>query len=256
MTYWIEVRPWQQRTGRPRFVELDEIGDGYRGFRSVYAYPDDVMQRITEQRGTAELGGVVVYSDVLFFDFDDTDPSDVLLYLYDEGIAHEVYVSGNRSVHIHVRIEPMTGPDVPYSQKMWVLAHTTQADCTFYHAAGQFRLTGTIHEKTGKKKELIRSMDGADLVIPYQSPPPVAYTTPGKLIDASPQFMTHLLRTKTEPGRRVYAWHLAMQAHQEGYAFEDALDKVLWWNRHYSVPPLPTDAVLEKVQSVYKKRSR
>lgn len=248
--FWVEVRPRQMRIARPWFVTLEQLKAGdYVGFRSVYAYPEEVKNLITTNGGTAGLEGQSVFSDMLFVDFDNTDPSELLYFLYDEGVRHEVWASGNRSTHVHVRCEAMFGPDVPWSQKKWVEAHAPGADLTFYHAAGQFRLPRTVHEKTGQRKTFVQGMAGRYLSIPTVARP---LHTPGKQA-RSGIFHSHLLVPKAEGGRRVYVWHLAKQALAEGLTIDVALDGILWWNSRHCTPPLEETVVRSRVSDVYRR---
>lgn len=251
MTHWLEIRAWQERVGVPFFVSLDDYKTGLRyiGFRSVYAYPDHVKQAITEQRSTAGLDWAPVYADQLLVDFDNNDAAagEFVAYLYDEGYACEVYNSGNRSTHVHVWCEPADGTWVPWSQRCWVAKHAPGADLTFYHQAGQFRLPGTRHAKTGRRKELQHELSGKLLAIDRVDKPLATASAP-----KPGAFFAHLLRHKGEGERRVYVWHLAKQARAEGYEFAEALAHILWWNARYCVPALAQDAVRQKVLEVYR----
>lgn len=252
---YVEVRARQVRTGRPFFVLLSNLeGGAYHGFRSVYAYTAETKAAIEAKGSTADLAGVPVYSDTLFVDFDNTDPSPLLFHLYDEEIAHEVWLSGNRSVHVHIHVEPELGPHVPYSQRCWAEEYAPGCDLSFYHAAGQFRLPRTVHEKTGKRKTFDRASGRKRLEVPRatRAAPAVADVAPGFVHKGA--FVQHLLTRKREGGRRVYAWHLAMQAFDEGVPFDVALQQILWWNSRNCSPPLESSVVVDRCQAVYRKR--
>jgi hypothetical protein len=246
--YWVEVRRWQQRPGKPFFVRLGSE-HGYQGFRSVYAYPSDIKSLIEGTGNMTGLGSLPVYSDMLFLDFDNIDPADTVMHLYDEGIGFTIWTSGNRSVHLHVAIEPMLGPHVPYSQRVWVEQHAPGADLSFYHHSGQFRLNGTPHEKTGKRKALISDRPGDLLTIPVVERPALKAKCEGA---GGTSFMAHLLRRKTEGGRRVYVWHLAKQALADGIPLAVALERILWWNDKHAIPSLDRHQVEDKVYEVYR----
>lgn len=253
-TYWCEVRGTKARRGRPVFVTLDDLEDGgWRGFRSVYAYSDEVKARIEATGKTSDLGGVSVYSDTLFVDFDNqvVAAEQFRLWLIDESCAFSVWDSGNRSYHFHVPIIPMEGSEVPYSQRFWMKEQTPHADVSFYHQAGQFRLPYTQHEKTGQRKYLVNSYDGNRLEIEMQRPPRIA--SPASQISGG-DFFAHLMHGKGEGGRRIYVWRLAMLALNEGLSYDDALRHILWWNDRYCQPPLLDSTVVAKVAEVYKKR--
>ncbi len=251
MTWWTEIRAWQTRVGAPYFERLDQLEHtSCLGFRSVYAYDDATKYQIECEKSTAGLTGVEVYSDQLLLDFDNCDPVDTLLWLYDEGYTHSVWHSGNRSVHVHVAINPMMGSYVPYSQRVWVQRHVPLADTTFYHYAGQFRLPGTRHEKTGRRKVLKHEHYGKRLEIPRTDKPEVTYSVRGNQAGKH-SFFAHLLRVKGEGERTVYAWHLAKEAQARGMDLGEALHHILWWNHRHAKPPLHEDAVRRKVLEVY-----
>ena len=249
--YSVEVRRWQYRVGPPFFVTLGNER-GYQGFRSVYAYPDHVRKHITQTRTTAGIEDMPVFSDMLFLDFDNVDPTDAIMHLYDEGYGFTVWTSGNRSYHVHVSIEPMLDADAPYSQRVWAEKFAPGCDLSFYHHAGQFRLAGTPHEKTGQRKELLRSKVGDLLTIPLVGRPRL--TAPGTMGGRAGNgaFASRLLRGKGEGGRRVYVWHLAKVALAEGLPLDVALREILWWNSRYATPSLNPNQVSEKVHEVYR----
>lgn len=253
--HYIEVRPWKQRRGPPRFVPLGGEA-GQTGFRSVYAYSPEVKAAIETQGSTADLGWAPVYSDCLFVDFDGADPGPFLVWLYDEGYGFELWDSGSKGHHVHVQLEPMEGSSVPHSQKKWVAANVPLADTTFYHQAGQFRLPRTVHDKTGKRKELLAKRGGKRLEIPLVEKP-AAYGDKSLCgLGGEVALAGQLIRSKGQGERSVYVWHLAQCARREGLEFGVALSKILWWNSHYSHPPLPGETVTEKVREVYASSSR
>lgn len=155
----------------PSFIKpLDEVEfTKLRGFRSVYMYGEKAYNRIIEQQAVRGLNAFPVYSDTLFVDFDDGDSSIKRFQsiLDSAGVGYELYFSGKKGHHFHVQIEPMWGSSVPWSQKMWVASlGIDTADTSIYRHTGLIRLPGTIHQDTGKKKELLLRKDGRRLEIP------------------------------------------------------------------------------------------
>jgi len=253
--YWVEVRGSKARRGVPKLVPLDELRQGnWRGFRSVYAYTAEVKDQIIATRSTANLGAVPVYSDELLVDFDHQSPDPLLLHLYDSGVGFELWSSGGKGWHVQVMLEPMFGADVPYSQRHWVAEFAPQADLTFYHQAGQFRLPGTLHEKTGAKKTLVTAWRGDLLEIPQVAVPTRQATVTTS--DSYPDLLASLFVQRGEGGRRIYVWHLAMLAAKAGLSYEAALDHVEKWNQWSCYPKLSKDELISKVKEVYCKRTR
>lgn len=249
--YYIEIRAWTARVGPPFFISLDDTTQ-YLGFRSVYCYPEHVKNIIQETGTSSDLQWAEVYSDTLFLDFDNTDPSELLLFLYDNGYAHSVWDSGNRSVHVHVPIEPMVGSTVPHSQRVWVKTNVPNADPSFYTHAGQFRLPNTRHLKTGRKKLLRHKLLGKRLHIPTLDTKPQ-----GNVYAANPAqgsiLYGALMCSKNEGGRRVYVWHLATLAYHDGLSIDQTINLISWWNERRCDPPLTIKKIEEKVFEVYKK---
>lgn len=252
--YYVEVRPELKRYGLPKLVPITDVAN-YTGFRSVYGYPEELAQLINERGSTRELVGRCVYSDKLFVDFDHGDGSDLLAWLYDEQIEHSVWDTGNRGLHVHIMIEPMLDPLVPQSQQAWVREHIPGADLSFYIHGGIVRLPGTVHQKTGRtkvKRQEIRS--GRPLEIPLVDLPDTPVYMPTSQQLAS--FYQHVLRTKTEGGRRQFAWHLATLAAAEGIDFTVAFRAIMWWNTRNCKPSLPESVITERCREAYSRHRR
>ncbi len=247
--YYVEVRPEIKRVGPPVLVPLANAYE-HVGFRSVYAYGHALAQHILATGTTRGMQQQSVYSDELFVDFDHSQGEDFLLHLYDEGIQHSVWTTGNRGVHVHVAIEPMEGVAVPDSQAAWVKGNVVGADPSFYIHGGQWRLPGTVHAKTGRLKTKHHELTGRRLEIPLVTPRVAALDGSG-LAPTPGRFYQHILRTKTAGGRRQYAWHLATLAWQEGLKYEVALRSILWWNGRYCQPSLPEIVIAERCREAY-----
>lgn len=250
MTYFVEVRPTVKRTSAPRLAPLDTVNE-FTGFRSVYGYLPETAQHITETGSTRDLRGEIVYSDKLFVDFDNTDPSAMIEWLIAAGIGFEIYNSGNRSTHLHVDIEPMLGAWVPAAQKAWMRTRAPTADMTFYHAAGQYRLPRTFHSKTGRAKELVKRHDGQALVI-NQAPAPVF--TIGHSFDESSQERLFQLLSQSQGvgGRSRHLWLIATTCARLGMSFDEACSKLAWWNDNMSADnPHTTGVLVRQCESAY-----
>ena len=169
MTWYVEWRPTVRRRGKIQLVPVDELYR-YTGFRSVYAYNNEVYRHILDTNSTKGLHGSTVYSDMLLLDFDDCAPKALEFqgFLERNNINYQRFTSGNRSIHFHVElVEPMMGASVPWQQKRWVQQNAEGADISFYHPSGMYRLTGTYHIKNpGHKKCILdEKTDGIGLKI-------------------------------------------------------------------------------------------
>jgi hypothetical protein len=254
MTKWfIEIRGTPQRSGAPRLVPLED-SHKYTGFRSVYAYNSDVAALINSRNSTADLRDQSVYSDTLFVDFDNTDPEPLCRYLIENGIRFERWDSGNRSTHLHIGIEPMFGVWVPASQKAWMKEHAPEADLSFYHQSGQYRLPRTYHAKTGKPKKLIAEYAGSLLIIPQaeQEQTEVEIQEGG---DKTTLAML-LLASRGEGKRRPHLFQLGVSALECGYTYEESLNHLRFWNSRMSSEPHTEQVLRQQLDGAYKYVSR
>lgn len=245
MQYFVEVRATQQRTGRPVLVPLSEV-QKYTGYRSVFCYGPELAERIRQTGSTKDLRGESVYSDTLFLDFDNSDGASTIAYLKEQGIAFERYTSGSRSVHLHVPIVPIEGADVPARHKAWVKQYAADADVSFYHPAGVYRLDRTFHAKTGKPKQLLESVAGKLLELPKLSTnqrPTVVVTDGG----TPEQFYIHLCTRKGIGGRRPHMFVLAAAGFEAGMDYEQVLDATRWWNAVMCDEPHDDQAVVTQI---------
>lgn len=161
-----EFRPLVGRSGSMIFVPFQTLL-GLEGFQSVFGVSLDTARELYRLGSRAGFCGEV-YCDTLLVDFDDTPEQAKAAEEFFEkaGIAFLKYDSGNRSIHFHVPIVPMTGENVPFSVRSWVLTNLPGADLSFYHHQGMYRLPGTRHQKTGRRKTLLRKSIGTRLRIP------------------------------------------------------------------------------------------
>ena len=234
--YFVEVRPAVRRSGAPHLVPLEEV---YRwtGFRSVFAYDEATAQTIIELGSTAHLRGVPVYADTLFVDFDKSDGSTLIAALTEQGIGFERWHSGGRSIHLHVPLVPVYGEWVARACKKFVKQHCNDADLTFYHNAGMYRLARTFHPKyPGRMKVLLETRPGRLLEI---TQPLVNNRPMGPMIiegASREDFMIALTERKDEGGRRPHIWRLAVMGLEAGIEYYEILEHLQWWNLHFCSP--------------------
>lgn len=174
---YVEYRklPFRGKDEKPLLVKLDDPILQTGGFCSVYQVNEEGKKWIEERGSVGGFGesGIPVWSPLLFVDFDDCPEDAEYLrgLLLHDGIAFQMFDSGNRSIHFHIAREITPSIDVPYSDKEYIRTVVPKADLSLYSAMHPFRLTGTIHEKTNRPKILIDSFDGNPLSIPIISKP-------------------------------------------------------------------------------------
>lgn len=247
MQYFVEIRGAVRRPGKPKLVPLRDA-HLHTGFRSAFAYPEPVAKLIAQSGSTAGLRGQPVYADVLLMDFDNIDPSVFRDWLVQQGIAFDRYDSGNRSIHFHIPLQPIEGVWVPQACKQWVEAHSiVQADTSFYHPAGQFRLPGTYHTKNpGRCKELLESVPGKLLVL-EPSAPAVVLELEHEADEEPTQFYAALLLPANEGDRRPTVFRLAVAGLRSGHDPDDVAALLSWWNSTRCYPPHDNHAIEQQI---------
>ena len=250
-----EYRKSTVRLGRPILMETQP---NWANYQSVYQYPRETVEIIQNQGNTAGLKGVPVYTDTLFIDIDKEDSvAPVLEILKGLGFQMDILTTGNRGIHVEIPCEPMEGSEVPYSQCQWLKNHGLwdYVDTTFYHPAGQFRVRGAIHEKTGKTKELLETLPGDTLTIPLITPPPITVTLHDEEDIGSPeaqfQFQMNLMRKRDEGQRHLHIYILVQSGLRAGVEPDELMDCVLWWNANQDNPHRE-DVVVSKVRRMLK----
>lgn len=252
MNYFVEIRAGVRRTSPPRLVPLDEVSS-HRGFRSVFAFDTETAQFIQDVGSTSNLRGRPVYTDVLLMDFDNGDPTEFREWLRSSGLQFETYDSGGRSIHCHIAMEPVYGGWVPAACKRWVQQNSKNADISFYHPAGMFRLPGTFHAKhAGHCKHLIEEGGDTKLVL---TEPPAREIRPIESSGHREDFFLLLLEHKEPGGRQPFMWRLGVTAAQAGMEFQEALENMLWWNQQQSQPH-PDQIVERQCLSAYQQLAR
>jgi hypothetical protein len=231
----------------------------------VYGWPNAAADHVRTTGSSAGLKWFPVYSDELLLDFDDQPEAAKAAYswLVARGHNFEEWDSGGRSVHFHIPIEPMFGPSVPASQKVFVAANFPGADLAFYHAAGMYRLPGTAHEKNpGQYKRRIVAyniLGGAlPLVIPMINQPlfrPSSATGGSQRGPADlDAILTHMLfKTVHEgEGRNKHAYNMAKLLKDLGHDYDRALETVEGWSGDFAVPPISRTELEATVRSAYR----
>lgn len=221
------------------------------GFRSVYAFETQP----TESKG---LNRFPVVSATLFLDFDDGVDGAVLPSidkLNQQKIAYKLFTSGSKGCHLHIDIEPMSGIDVPYSQRQYVIDAGFNSDLSLYRHSSLIRLPGTIHLKTGKPKELIKESVGDRLSVPMlKTPEPKFSKVQAKQDDMLYAALTRsagLVHKSPMTGERTKTmWSLSRNFHDSGISFDTALELAYSINATWS-HPLDEAGVLRAVKQGY-----
>lgn len=229
------------------------------GYTSLYGVTEDTAKAL-HACGTAAGFKGSVWASRLWVDIDSYETADnVETYLRAIGVNYVAYDSGGKGAHFGILRD--TGPShlLPLQDKAWVTKQIPEADLSIYTHLHLFRLPGTVHEDTGRKKILINSCEGTALVLP---PLPRSIHQP-----STTPVMSHGSGSPLTSSRVKY-WSrpvLAGKRHRAllklaGALRDDAgvgLDVALWWveevNRTYAEPKEP-EKVTEIVRWVYGQR--
>lgn len=133
---------------------------GKVGYRSVYGFDEGTSLIVRARKHSRDFHQFPLYAEWLLVDFDDQPEEAMKLknFLVENDIQYGLYDSGNRSYHFHIPHEPKFSKDLPYShlkllERMGL--NMSKVDTSIYRPNSIFRLTGTRHTKTGKKKVLL-----------------------------------------------------------------------------------------------------
>jgi len=259
---WIEVTPIPKHGTPPVLVELDSQTE-YVGFRSVYAYPASTKEWIEnnwsdkwQHKGSTvglAASKMPVFSERLFVDFDENpieDGKKLTKMLREMGIGYSVWSTGGRSIHVHIFCEPKQDWRVPVSQKLWIGSWAAsvgaRVDLSIYHAAGLYRLPGTIHSKSGKEKELLdinrAGLLNYELVDDVTAKPSVAPTEAGEALRS----LWRQALQEDVASRHFHIFKLTSQADRLGLSPSYIEEICTWWNSRIK-NPLDREEVLKKI---------
>lgn len=142
------------------FIPVSEI-QNYTGFRTLSQFDENDVIAATTAGTISVLCDTSVYIDTLCVDFDNSaENADTFRdWLIAENYHYELHHSGSRSQHFHVAIEPLQSRSAPKSLKEFMVNTFGEGFCdqSLYSYTSLFRLSDTVHEKTGVNKTLLES---------------------------------------------------------------------------------------------------
>lgn len=252
-----ELRPQVRRSGKVRLVPHSELA-AHTGFRSIYGFDETTAAIIRDANSTAGLDELPVYGHELLIDFDNQDRAAFELAdrLRGRQIGFQRFHSGGRSIHFHIETQPLTGIDLPWRQKSWILENAPLADKSIYIKTGMFRLEGTYHVNyPGQCKKLLETYDGRPLTLPEAKPQPVRLSTiSSRGCEEAALWVSKMGMIEIEAGttgRNLHAFTLIKRCLEAGYSAVEAEERAAKWNADMCRPPLPEFEVLNLVRKVY-----
>lgn len=178
------------------------------GFRSVYAVRKETAEEIKKTGFKGYKGEV--WAPVLSVDVDNYGHGqEVARQLKTLGIGFRMWDSGSKGIHFEIdRIAPAS-KHLPFWDKRWVERNIENADTSIYTHLHLFRLPGTRHRETGRKKTLLETFQGkaiqyeqADLTPPTFNNVTVVGTNDRSIFD---DFMIKICSAPQENGKRHQA---------------------------------------------------
>lgn len=254
-----ELRKTVARTGSVRLVTREALNEEV-GFRSCYSFLEAAVSHIKATNTTAGLKGMDLYTDELLVDFDDQPEAANDFEKLVSNYNYEMYDSGGRSIHFHVKLTPMVGPTVPESQREWMRVHAPKSDISIYKTSGMYRLPGTFHAKhRGRFKQLLKSVSGPLLTIPiievkeYFTPSDTKYGSHDE--DKEYILMRLLVTNVTEgtKGRNNHIFLIAAVCRDLDMPQEACANLLHKWNIKRCSPPLQQAGIYSTIRSAYRR---
>jgi hypothetical protein len=249
-----EWRTQVKRVGPPILAPSAPSG---AQFRSVYAFPETTVRKITKQNSMKDLDGCMVTSDTVLIDVDKEENVGPARKILEKlGIVVHEYTTGNRGVHWHLPVEVMTGVNVIYSQKQWLksVGLWSLIDTSIYRPAGQFRAIGATHSKTGRVKALVGMFGTTTLKIKLLLPPPVTASSSWLLEEGTPEtvfaFYMNLLSYRGMGGRHPHIYILFKSGQKAGLDRGEIEECIHWWNNRMTEEPHSHRAVEQKLKGI------
>ncbi len=164
---WNVYSPRPDYGSEPRLVEFRDL-PGLTGYASVYSISAESAEAIITAGSTAKFAGVV-WSERLWIDIDGLDKlEEVEKRLQQRKLGYDVWFTGGRGYHLGVNRDCFPSHLLPHQDKQWAKATFggDLVDLGIYTHLHLFRLPNTLHERTGKPKEFLRSVPGNMLELP------------------------------------------------------------------------------------------
>lgn len=165
-TYYL----WKPRVdvNETRYLAIDDLPNS--GFASVYAVTQADARSIQTLGSYSDYKGTV-WRPTLAIDCDSPEASNAVEgRLREKGLGYKKYFSGNRGCHFEVARAAAPSHKLPAIDKAWVERELPEADPSLYKHCALFRQPGAIHQKTGKRKELVAEVPGEVLDLRDERP--------------------------------------------------------------------------------------
>ncbi len=251
---------WKRSVTNPDFRVLQQSDLPNTGFSSVYAIDESSAEALQRTQNYVGFKGVV-WSDKLWIDADTEEAAiKIDAGLRESGLGFTRYTTGNRGAHFGINREAAPSQLLPEQDKAWVKARYPEADLKLYGHLHMFRLPGTVHEKTGKPKEIVATVEGTT-IIHGRPDKKRAVQSLGSLMNPSTEsvFVDNTIMNNSVPctnGQRHYA--LLSVATKFSMRKEDP-KIALWWLREINkmfTEPKSEEELNKLIHWAYEERDR
>lgn len=257
MSVWRKEWAQQVRYRKGTMVTLDELDQIVKyvrdpGYSSVYMFNADDAADIKASGHSRGFDKYTPAADALPIDLDDGDKSlDKALERVD-GYSYSLYSSGGKGYHIILDHDLIVDRNLPYSHSQVVASLGIPCDKTLYQPGRILSLPGRVHPKTGRKKELIKRVEGLKIEIPILQKPVVEFNFSavegGSVKVALARLWALAEEGLVEGERNNKIWQVASSLIEAGFEFE-TVHGIMSTLNDKSSNPLETEELTRTVVS-------
>lgn len=253
MTWFREYSPKvYTRSGDMR---PSDVATALHGFSTVYAFSEEHADIIRSSGASKGMNKYPVYADCITFDLDNGDKflKPLIGWFTEKGLGYRLYDSGNKGYHFCVPHTPIYNIDLPYTHRMLAEATGVEYDPTLYQAGRLLRNIGTIHEKSGRPKQIIEQVEGESILeITLRHPPEsrfkISEVEDEELLPFFLNAVSNLYGNSPGCGKRhTIAWGLARDASRCGLSYETTLELLLTINASWGSDSKEPEYIAEAV---------
>lgn len=134
------------------------------GFSSLYRITAETAEALNASGISGYKGAV--WSPGLWIDCDTEESAmETRAELSRQGLAFEVWSTGNRGLHFHIERPHAPSHLLPQIDREWVKSNIPACDTSIYSNLHMFRNPGSRHQKTGKPKIMLERVPGQPLLL-------------------------------------------------------------------------------------------
>ena len=246
-----------------RFLPREQFA-GLTGFRSVFGFD---LAEVDGLRAKGTSKGVTTtaktfYADEIVIDFDNGEDATALQAVCAEWpYAVTCYASGGKGLHLHIPCDPFSDPQLPAMMAAWVARHLPEdwkADQHLYQPAQIFRLIGTVHELTRKKKVLLWEQRGGRADLSNETPLPKlikrVYKEPDYASDPLQHIGMGLMQwnaSAPEGSRTQTLWSLAKRFRTCGLSQDATLELMMLVNESWGLKAKDLATVMRVLEEAF-----